>query len=115
MCYQEKLERADNQLKSLGLSCNTDKTILYRFLRKQGFKLKPVYYESFFKNVVLKFTEFFIVYFSITYLFSLAQDGVSVMVTLANAFGVSSVFAIAMSIYYLLMAKKSLLTDWERL
>ncbi|BBL90505.1 hypothetical protein VroAM7_31580 [Vibrio rotiferianus] len=115
MNYKEKLERADKQLKVSGLSCRTDKSFFYRFLRKRGFELKPVYYESFFKNVALKFTEFFIIFFPMTYLFSLAQDGVMFIDTLINALAVSAVFAIVLSAHYLNVVKISSLSDWNEL
>lgn len=115
MSYKDKLERADEQLRASGLSCSTDKSFFYRFLRKQGFELKPVYYESFFKNVAVKFTEFFIIFFPMTYLFSLAQDGVMLIDTLINALAVSSVFAIILSVYYHNIVKRSSLSDWNEL
>ncbi|WP_429752561.1 DUF6404 family protein [Vibrio minamisatsumaniensis] len=114
MSYQDKLERADNHLKVLGLSCNTDKTIVYRFLRNRGIQLKPVYWESLPTNIVLKFIEFFFVYLFITYLFSLAQENSMFMDTLTNALITSSAFSIAISIYYLIVARRKSLIKWEK-
>ncbi|HHX8266348.1 TPA: DUF6404 family protein [Vibrio diabolicus] len=115
MSYQDKLERADNHLKDLGLSCNTDKTILYRFLRSRGVQLKPVYWESLHMNIVLKFIEFFTVYLFITYLFSLAQENSKFIDTLTNALIMSSVFSIAISVYYLIVARRKSLIKWDKI
>jgi len=111
----EKLARADTYLRSVGLSCNTDKTILYRFLRSRGVALKPVYWESFHKNVVLKFTEFFIVYLAITYLFSLAQDEARFIDTFFSAVFISSAFSFVLSLYYHFQSRRNGLKDWNNI
>lgn len=115
MSHQEKLARADEYLQTVGLPCKTDKTYLYRFLRRRGFELKPMYWEPFYKNVALKFVEFFVIYFSIVYMFSFAGVGLTLSATLINALLVSSIFAIMMSVHHRYLVKKHKLIDWEKI
>ncbi len=115
MSFQEKLERADDHLRSLGLSSNTDKTILYKFLRSRGLQIKPPFWEPFFTNVLLKFVEFFFIYFFITYLFSLAQKDAVFMDTFQSAIGLSLGSSFAMSVYYRVVAKKNNLIRWDKI
>jgi hypothetical protein len=115
MSHQEKLARADEYLQTVGLPCKTDKTYLYRFLRRRGFELKPMYWESFYKNVTLKFVEFFLFYFSFIYLFSLVGVGLTLAATLVNALLTSSIFAIMISTHHRYLVKKHKLIDWEKI
>jgi len=115
MSHQEKLERADEYLQTLGLSCKSDKSYFYRFLRRRGFELKPMYWEPFYKNFTLKFVEFFVFYFSFIYLFSLVGVGLTLAATLVNALLTSSIFAIIISSYHRYVVKKHKLIDWEKI
>tara|TARA_B100001059_G_C17485853_1_gene403929 strand:+ start:95 stop:466 length:372 start_codon:yes stop_codon:yes gene_type:complete len=115
MSYKTKLERAFLQLQAAKILKWNYNPPLHQWLRKAGLKLRPPYYVSFGRNVVVRFVEFFVFFLPLISLLSISREGVTFSNLLYESFIAGAFYSVFMSAYYLWTYRKCDLTNWEEL
>ena len=115
MSYERKLELAFNELETSHIWKWNYNPPLHQWARKAGFQLRPPFYVPFWRNLCVRFAEFFVFFFPLTFLFSSSQVDVSPSNLLFESLVASSFYSVVMCFYYLWTFKRCELSHWDKL
>ncbi|WP_340700774.1 DUF6404 family protein [Vibrio vulnificus] len=112
MSYENKLGRAFKELEAANIwKCNYNPP-LHKWLRRAGLRLRPPFYVSFARNLLIRFFEFFIFYFPIL---SLLRVESTISNLLFESIITSVFYSLVMCSYYRWTFRRCEFTCWEKL
>ncbi|PKG37693.1 DUF6404 family protein [Psychromonas sp. Urea-02u-13] len=113
MTYEERLEKAHEELESKGIWKSNYNPPLFDLARKCGYKTAPPHYRSFLSNFTRQALFFFVAWGCAMYLLVWRGSDIDASFLLSVSSTVALLFAFIMSVYYKFSAQYHHLSTWE--